>query len=289
MPDEEYGEIEVRRVSKAFGGGTDREMTLEDCTFTVMRRRLNVLIGPSGCGKTTVVNLLAGYEPPTAGEILMDGEAVRGPDSSRLVVFQESALFPWMTVLENVIFGPAVRGSMGRREVRREAMRLLDKVGLGAFADKYPSQLSGGMQRRAELARAMINEPKVMLMDEPFRGLDAMTRELMQEYYLRLFEDSGRTNLFVTSDLEEAIFLADHLIILTNRPTGVKKVIEIDLPRPRKISVLTSNRFLEIKQEALEALHEEALKAFSSGSTSASDFLEAYRRRAGKTPPVPPR
>lgn len=123
-----------------------------------------------------------------------------------------------------------------------------------------------------------------MLMDEPFRGLDAMTRELMQEYYLRLFEDSGRTNLFVTSDLEEAIFLADRLIILTNRPTRVKKVMEIDIPRPRKTDVLSSKHFLGLRQEALEALHEEALKAFSSGSTNASDFVEAYRRRVGQTP-----
>ena len=284
MGNDRYGEIEVRGVSKAFGGETHRKAVLEDCSFTVARGQLNVLIGPSGCGKTTIVNLLAGYERPTAGAIFLDGKIAGAPDWSRLVVFQESALFPWMTVLQNVGFGPGVRGSMRSAEIRREAMRLLDKVGLRGFADKYPNQLSGGMQRRAELARAMINEPKVMLMDEPFRGLDAMTRELMQEYYLRLFEESGRTNLFVTSDLEEAIFLADRLIILTNRPTRVKKVMDIDLPRPRKIHVLTSDRFLALRQEALEALHEEALKAFSSGSRNASDFVEAYRRRAGQTP-----
>ena len=286
MGKDPFGEIEVRGVGMAFGSESNRKAVLEDCSFTVTRGQLNVLVGPSGCGKTTIVNLLAGYERPTAGVVLLDGEVAGAPDWSRLVVFQESALFPWMTVLENVTFGPRVRGSMGRSEVRREAMRLLEKVGLEEFADKYPIQLSGGMQRRAELARAMINEPKVMLMDEPFRGLDAMTRELMQEYYLRLFEESGRTNLFVTSDLEEAIFLADRLIILTNRPTRVKKVMEINLPRPRKVDALTSKAFLEFKQEALEALHEEALRAFSSGSTSASDFVEAYRRRVGQ-PQVP--
>ena len=287
MGNDRYGEIEVRGVSKTFGNETGRKLVLEDCSFTVSRGQLNVLIGPSGCGKTTIVNLLAGYERPTAGVVLLDGEVAGDPDWSRLVVFQESALFPWMTVLENVTFGPRVRGSMARTEVRREAMRLLDKVGLRDFADKYPFQLSGGMQRRAELARAMINEPKVMLMDEPFRGLDAITRELMQEYYLKLFEESGRTNLFVTSDLEEAIFLADRLIILTIPPARVKKVMEINLPRPRKIQVLTSKQFLGIKQEALEALHEEALKAFSSGRKSAADFVEAYGRRAGHTPQVP--
>jgi len=283
-----HGEIEVRAVSMTFGDETGRRAVLEDCSFTVARGQLNVLIGPSGCGKTTIVNLLAGYERPSAGVVLLDGERAGAPDWRRLVVFQESALFPWMTVLQNVSFGPGVRGSMRSAEIRREAMRLLDKVGLRGFADKYPNQLSGGMQRRAELARAMINEPKVMLMDEPFRGLDAMTRELMQEYYLRLFEENSRTNLFVTSDLEEAIFLADRLIILTNRPTRVKKVMEIALPRPRKIHVLTSKRFLDLRQEALEALHEEALKAFSSGSRNASDFVEAYRKRVGQTTPPAP-
>jgi NitT/TauT family transport system ATP-binding protein len=275
-----YGEIEVRGVGMAFGSDSNRDVVLDDCSFTVTRGRLNVLVGPSGCGKTTIVNLLAGYERPTAGVVLLDGIIAGAPDWSRLVVFQESALFPWMTVLENVTFGPGVRGSMSRSELRRETVRLLQKVGLSDFADKYPIQLSGGMQRRAELARAMINEPKVMLMDEPFRGLDAMTRELMQEYFLRLFEESGRTNLFVTSDLEEAVFLADRIIVLTNRPTRVKKVIEIDLPRPREIQVIATKRFLDLKQAALDALHEEALKAFSSDSIGASDFAEAYRVRA---------
>ena len=273
--------MEARGVSKVFGSETDPKVVLQDCSFTVTRRGLNVLIGPSGCGKTTIVNLLAGYEQPTSGAILLDDEPVKGPGWTRLVVFQETALFPWMTVLDNVAFGPRVRGSMGRRETLGEARRLLEKVGLKGFEDRYPIQLSGGMQRRAELARAMINDPKVMLMDEPFRGLDAMTRELMQEYYLRLFEEIGRTNLFVTSELEEAIFLADRLIILTNRPTRVKKVMEIDLPRPRSYQMLASRRYLELKQEALEALHEEALRAFAGGAKDAYDLVEAYRRRAG--------
>ena len=204
---------------------------------------------------------------------------MRGPSWTRLVVFQETALFPWMTVIDNVTFGPLVRGTMTRRAVREEALRLLEKVGLREFADRYPTQLSGGMQRRAELARAIINDPRIMLMDEPFRGLDAMTRQLMQEYILRLFEESRRTSLFVTSELEEAIFLADRLIILTNRPTRVKKIMEVDLPRPRTYQMLASPRFLALKEEALDALHEEALQAFAAGSTGASDLVEAYRRR----------
>jgi len=158
-------------------------------------------------------------------------------------------------------------------------MRLLELVGLLDFKDKYPSQLSGGMQRRAELVRAMINQPKVMLMDEPFRGLDAMTRALMQEYYVRLFEEHRGTNLFVTSELEEAIFLADKLLILTNKPAHVKKVIEVGLPRPREFSMLTSREYQVCKQEALELLHEEAIKSFAAGAVSSADFLEAYAQR----------
>ena len=274
-----HGEMEFRDVGKTFGTGERTRLVLDGCSFVVSAGKLNVLIGPSGCGKTTIVSLLAGYEHATRGEVRLDDEIVRGPSWSRLVVFQETALFPWMTVLDNVVFGPVVRGTMRRRTARNAALRLLETVGLRDFADRYPIQLSGGMQRRAELARAMINDPRVMLMDEPFRGLDAMTRQLMQEHYLRLFEDSRRTSLFVTSELEEAIFLADRLIILTNRPTRVKKIMDIDLPRPRTYQVLAAPRYLELKEEALDALHEEALQAFAGGAAGAYDLVEAYRRR----------
>lgn len=284
---ERFSEMAMRSVRVAYGSDLAPKVVLDDCSFTVARGKLNVLIGPSGCGKTTVVNLLAGYERPAGGEILLDGEPVAGPGWTRLVVFQETALFPWLTILDNVIFGPTVRGVMNRDEAKREARHLLAMVGLKDFADKYPLHLSGGMQRRAELARAMINQPKVMLMDEPFRGLDAMTRKLMQEHYLRLFEAVARTNLFVTSELDEAVFLADRLIILTNRPTRVKKIMEIDLPRPREISMLGSKRFLELKQEALDALHEEAVKAFATDARSAYDLVEAYGRRVRGRSPSP--
>jgi len=276
----QQGEMTFRHVGKTFVAGDRARVVLDGCSFAVSRGKLNVLIGPSGCGKTTIVNLLAGYEAVTRGEVYLDDEPVRGPSWTRLVVFQETALFPWMTVLDNVTFGPSVRGTMPRRAARDEALRLLEKVGLRDFAGRYPAQLSGGMQRRAELARAMINNPRVMLMDEPFRGLDAITRQLMQEYVLRLFDETRRTSLFVTSELEEAIFLADRLIILTNRPTRVKKIMEVDLPRPRSYHVLASPRYLELKEQALEALHEEALQAFAAGTTGAYDLVEAYRKRA---------
>ena len=274
------GRIECRSLSKMFGEEWARQVVVQDASFVVEEGKLNVIVGPSGCGKTTLISLIAGYEQPTGGELTIDGQRIQGPGPDRLVVFQETALFPWMTSIENVMFGPTVRGMSGR-ESRQEARQLLERVGLKGFEDKYPSQLSGGMQRRCELARALVNHPKIMLMDEPFRGLDAMTRELMQEYLLRLFEETRTTILFVTSELEEAIFLGDRLLILSAKPTSVKRVLEVDLPRPRDYRVLTSSRYAELKQEALETLYEEAVKAFSKGSKAAYDLVEAFGKRAG--------
>ena len=269
-------EMVVDGVSKGFGVGPLHKQVLRDCSFTLEKGRLSVMVGPSGCGKTTLVNLLAGYETADCGNILIDGKPVAGRGPDRLVVFQETALFPWMTAFENVSYGPRVQRKLSKDVYEEETLKLLELVGLKDFKDKYPSQLSGGMQRRAELVRAMINQPKVMLMDEPFRGLDAMTRTLMQEYYVRLFEEHRATNLFVTSELEEAIFLADKLLILTNKPARVKKTLEVHLPRPREFSMLTSREYQECKQEALELLHEESMKSFATGAVNAADFLDAY-------------
>lgn len=273
------GEVVIDGVSKFYKIGPMREQVLEDCSLTLAAGKLTVLIGPSGCGKSTLINILAGYEAPDAGAITIDGEPIGGPTSDRLVVFQETALFPWMTTWQNIVYGPQVQRSRSRSDIESEALRLLDRVGLRDFRDKYPSQLSGGMQRRAELARAMINEPRLMLLDEPFRGLDAMTRELMQEYFLRLYEEKHQTVLFVTSEIDEAIFLADTLVLMSNRPGQVIQTIDIDLPRPRDPHVLTSNAYLRYKEEALEILHAEAMKAFEGGSKAAADFVEAYDKR----------
>jgi len=271
------GQMEITSISKSFGVGPLKQVVIEDCSFNLESGKLTVLIGPSGCGKTTLINLLAGYDTVDSGQITIDGKPVKSPGRERLVVFQEAALFPWMTTFENVTYGPLVRGEKNKKEVEREAMELLRKVGLADFKNKYPIQLSGGMQRRAELIRALINTPKVMMMDEPFRGLDAMTRELMQEYYIRLFEENRLTNLFVTSELEEAIFLADRLIIMSNKPAKPREIMQIELPRPRDFKMLTSREYVRYKQDALEILHEEAMKAFAAGSkASVADFLEAY-------------
>ncbi len=268
--------LDVKDVSKSFNSGQLRQLVLDQCSFGVETGRLTVLIGPSGCGKSTLVNVLAGYERVDAGEVSFLGKAVSGPGPDRLVVFQESALFPWMTAYQNVVYGPVVMRNRAAADIEADATRLLERVGLLEFKDKYPNQLSGGMQRRVELARAMINNPTIMMLDEPFRGLDAMTRDLMQVHFLRLYEDRGQTTLFVTSEIDEAIFVGDRLLIMSNRPGHIKHTMSIDLPRPRTPDILTSVQYLRYKQEALEVLHSEAVKAFASGSKAAADFLEAY-------------
>ncbi|MEK9673756.1 MAG: ABC transporter ATP-binding protein [Rhodospirillaceae bacterium] len=258
--------LEIKNISRAFGDEWSKEEIIRDFSLTVEPGKLTVLVGPSGCGKSTLVNLVAGFDRPDTGEILIDGKRITGPGHDRMVVFQETALMPWQTTRQNVVFGPKLRGERPNVEIDAEADRLLDKVGLAEFKDKFPIQLSGGMQRRAELARAMINHPLLMIMDEPFRGLDAMSRELMQEFFVRLFEENRRTNLFVTSEIEEAIFLADRIVVLSNRPTSVRKVIDINLPRPRDFHMLSSAEAYEHKREAMELLHEEAMRSFNRPS-----------------------
>jgi NitT/TauT family transport system ATP-binding protein len=264
-------------VRKAFGDEFDSKLVVRDCSFKVEDGCLTVLIGPSGCGKTTLINLIAGYDRPTSGRITCDGKDVLGPTRDRLVLFQETSLFPWMTVLHNVMYGPIVQGR--RENAERSALDLLAKVGLRDFRDKYPSQLSGGMQRRAELARTLINQPRILLMDEPFRGLDAMTRQLMQEYLLKLFEGSGQTILFVTTEIDEAILLADRLVLLSSAPATVRELVQVDLPRPRNMSVFSMSEYVELKSHILGILYEEALQSFAAGSRAAADLVQAFEMR----------
>ncbi len=273
-------EIVAKNIYKSYGAGPFAKEVVSDCSFTIESNKLTVMIGPSGCGKSTLIQLIAGFEATDSGEITLNGSPITDPGKDRLVLFQESALFPWMTTYDNIMYGPRARGE-DTKDAADQAEFLLNKVGLDAFRDKYPQQLSGGMQRRAELARAMINKPEVMILDEPFRGLDNMSKELMWEYYAGLYEEDRNTNFFVTTDIDEAIFLADRLLIMTNLPTSTRSVIEIDIPRPRTIEeVVNSARANEIKKEVMTLLHEEAMKSFSGGSKAAADFLDAYSKRA---------
>jgi NitT/TauT family transport system ATP-binding protein len=275
-------EIVVKNVSKSYGTDVFTKHVVQNCSFTIERSKLTVMIGPSGCGKSTLIRLLAGFERPNSGTVIFDDKPVTGPGVDRLVCFQETALFPWMTTYDNIMYGPRARGE-DTPEMRDFAEALLQKVGLAAFRKKYPSQLSGGMQRRAELARSMINKPAIMILDEPFRGLDAMTKRLMQEYYANLYNEFRRTTFFVTTDIDEAIFLADRILIMSNIPTRVRSVIEVNLPRPRNAENITeSDEANAIKMQALNLLHEEAMKSFARGSKAAADFIDAYSKRVSK-------
>ena len=275
------GLIELREVGKSYRRGRSARTVVENCSYTAEADRFTVMIGPSGAGKSTLARLIAGFDRPDRGEILVGGRPVTGPGRDRLVVFQESALFPWMNTEENVAYGPKANGDWTER-AKALSQHMLEKVGLAAFRRRYPRELSGGMQRRAELARALVNNPEIMILDEPFRGLDAMTRRLMLEYYARLSEQAPRTNLFITTDIDEAIFLADRLLVMTHLPTQVRAVIEVDLPRPRNLAALIlDDRANAIKMRALSLLHEEALKAFAGGSEAAADFVDAFRQRLG--------
>ena len=275
-------QISVNKVNKSYGAEGFAKQVVQDCSFTIERGKLTVMIGPSGCGKSTLIRLLAGFERANSGTITVDDKPVTGPGVDRLVVFQETALFPWMSTYDNIMYGPRARGE-DTAEMREIAEMLLQKVGLAAFRKKYPSQLSGGMQRRAELARSMINQPNVMILDEPFRGLDAMTKRLMQEYYANLYDEFRRTSFFITTDIDEAIYLADRILIMTNIPTQVRASIDVNLPRPRQVENITeSDEANAIKMQALGLLHEEAMKSFARGSKAAADFIDAYSKRVIK-------
>ena len=274
----------IDHVTKAYGDEFAAKTVVRDCSFTVASGNFTVLIGPSGCGKTTLINLIAGYERPTEGRITVDGQDVAGPTQDRLVVFQETALVSLDDgAPERHVRSRWCSGASARAETRSRGDRICWRAsGLKDFHDKYPNQLSGGMQRRAELARALINRPSCLLMDEPFRGLDAMTRQLMQEYLLKLFEGSGQTILFVTSEIDEAILLADKTGAAvafsglnqswSSRSTCRARAIRACSPR---------QRYAELKSEALSVLYDEALEAFASGSRAAADLVEAFELRRG--------
>lgn len=242
--------ISCEQVNKIFPTSNGDFQVIKDLTMDAYENEFLVLFGPGQCGKTTLINIMAGFEPVTSGRVIADGKEVLGADPSRGVVFQSTALFPWMTTLGNVEYGPRIKG-VKKAERHKTAQKYIDLVGLQGFEHSYPVALSGGMRQRVGIARAYNNEPKVMLMDEPFGALDAQTRYLMQEELQRIWETEKRTVIFVTNNIEEAIYLADRILVLTNVPATVKKEYVIDLPRPRD---LTSPEFLRLRKEITENL-----------------------------------
>ncbi|AOV18332.1 hypothetical protein BJI67_00495 [Acidihalobacter aeolianus] len=248
-------------VSVAFGPEKRRKTILSSLTMHVEPGEFVALLGPSGCGKSTVLNLVAGYLKPSTGAVLVDSKPVAGPDPQRGMVFQQHTLFPWKTVQENVEFGPKMAGQP-KATAEATARTFLDMVGLSKVADHYPSQLSGGMQHRVEIARALANYPGVLLMDEPFGALDAQTRLVMQDGLLKLWEQLKPTVLFVTHDIDEAVLLADRILIMGVSPGRVISEIEVDIERPRNVRAMTDPRFGRLKGQCLDLLERESRKAF---------------------------
>ncbi|AIO37528.1 ABC transporter ATP-binding protein [Burkholderia sp. AU19243] len=244
--------LDVRHVGKRFTTPQGECVALDDISFRTHRREFVCVIGPSGCGKSTLIRILAGLDAQTSGEVLLDGKPVDGPGADRGMVFQGYTLFPWLTVKKNVMFGLRMNGSSSS-VAEREALQWLDLVGLTRFADVYPHQLSGGMKQRVAIARALANRPRILLMDEPFGALDAQTRAKMQTHLLDIWRNIDVTILFITHDLDEAIFLADRILVLKANPGGVQELIEVPVPRPRDYSQVNTPEFIATKAR-LEAL-----------------------------------
>lgn len=265
------GRISIRNVSKVYDPEGVNVLAVDNCSLEIAAGEFCVVVGPSGCGKTTLLNAIAGFHGITSGSVELDGKALctaeftTEPGSERMVVFQNGALFPWYTVLENITYGPEVQGRASARDVKRAASALLGELGLSGIAHRYPGEISSGMRRRVEIARALINDPKVLLLDEPFRAMDALTKGVVQEFLLQAYDRTQKTVFFITHDLEEALFLGTTVVIMTTRPCRVKKVIKVDFPRPRSYRVRSSQRYLELKEEVFDAVHEEATKAFEAG------------------------
>ena len=231
--------LAIKGLSKWFG---DLE-ALRDIGIEVGHGGFVSVVGPSGCGKTTFLRIVAGLEPASAGDVLLDGRIVRAPGGDRGFVFQTDSLLPWRTVLANALIGPEVAGRAGAAE-RRRTLDLLKLVGLGGFEHYYPRQLSGGMRQRVNLARALAIDPEILLMDEPFSSLDAQTREIMQTELLRIWEQGRKTVLFVTHQIDEAVFLSDRVLVFARRPGRLQESVEIKLPRPRALAIKRTPEFV---------------------------------------------
>jgi NitT/TauT family transport system ATP-binding protein len=266
------GGISIRNVSKIYDPEKTSVAAVLDCSIEIAPGELHVICGPSGCGKTTLLNAIAGFHSITSGEIYLDGELLCGPGkpqatpgADRVVVFQNGALFPWKTVLDNITYGPIIQGRMSKGEAREVARDKMVMAGLSGLEDCYPGELSSGMSRRVEIVRALVNDPAVLLLDEPFRGMDDLTKSIMHESLLEIYDQTQVTFLIITHDVEEAVFLGSNVSVMTTRPGRIKQSIAIDLPRPRDYRLLTTDGFRGLMAEVVDAVHDEAQKAFEAG------------------------
>ena len=256
------GQIDITDVSITFGNGPDAYQATEKTSIRIKAGEFVCILGPSGCGKSTLLNSIAGYVEPTTGSVTVDGEVVKGPGPDRGMVFQQYSLLPWKTVYENVAFGPRMAGHT-RTEAGSTANTFLELVGLKKFGNRYPAELSGGMQQRVGIARALANYPSVLLMDEPFGALDAQTRLMMQESLLDIWRKFGTTVVFVTHDVDEAVFLADRVLIMSAAPGRIIEDVKVGLERPRTTDMATSPEYMKARQFCLDTIRAESRKAFA--------------------------
>ena len=254
--------LAIDNVSRTFAGvqGGAPTQALLPTSIAVTDNDFITILGPSGCGKSTLLRIVAGLDTPTSGEVRLDGQAVHRPGADRGMVFQSYTLFPWLTVVENICFGLREKGMPQARQAEIAA-HYIDKVGLRGFENHYPKMLSGGMQQRTAIARALANEPRILLLDEPFGALDNQTRSLMQELLLAIWESERKTVLFVTHDIEEAIFMANRVLVMSARPGRIKAEVAVPLGHPRHYTVKTSPGFSALKAQLTEQIRVEALKA----------------------------
>lgn len=261
-PKANQGEIKIDEVSITFGSGATEYRAVETTSIDIRAGEFVCILGPSGCGKSTLLNAIAGYVKPTTGSVTVDGVEVKGPGPDRGMVFQQYSLLPWKTVYENVAFGPKMAGA-SRTEAGSVANTFLGLVGLKKFGNRYPAELSGGMQQRVGIARALANYPSVLLMDEPFGALDAQTRLVMQESLLDIWRKFGTTVVFVTHDVDEAVFLADRVLIMSAAPGRIIEDVRIKLDRPRSTDMASTPEYMKARQFCLDTIKSESRKAFA--------------------------
>jgi NitT/TauT family transport system ATP-binding protein len=240
--------IGLENVTKTFATPSGKITVLSDISLEVKRGRMLCIVGPSGCGKTTLLNLISGFLTPTSGTVKINGRPIKGPGPDRAVVFQRDSVFPWLTVRQNLEYGPKVQG-IPRRQWAQRIDEYLEKVGLKDFANHYPKQLSGGMRKRVDIARAYANKPDILLMDEPFGSLDVMTKELMQKDLIELSYKEKKSLIFITHDIEEAVFLGDEVLVMTRCPPNIKRRIEVPFPQPRDICLKLETQFQAMRKE----------------------------------------
>jgi ABC-type nitrate/sulfonate/bicarbonate transport system ATPase subunit len=252
--------ISLRHVGKTFASRHGDVTALADINLDIADQEFITIVGASGCGKSTLLNLLAGFETATSGEVSLDDAPIHGPGPDRGVVFQQTALFPWLSVEDNIAFGLRLRANSGKGSPNIIVERMLERTGLAPFRSRRPAELSGGMRQRAAIASVLAINPSTLLMDEPFGALDALTRSVMQDFLLEIWEEERKTALLVTHDIDEAIYLADRTVLMTAHPGRVREVIRVDLPRPRRYEMRSETRFIALRDHVTGIVRDEAIR-----------------------------